>query len=658
LAGQALVRGDSGQLQRLVSRTDGMWQTDWAESPRQTADIEEPLASTVGPEAVRSAYLLSWSEHCIECAVPDCYALCPLYVSRRDRKCARFKNGISPNPKYPGLFPFGAEIEFRRWGKLESSLGFGSVKPQRARGLDRVDRGLLRSIRPVSYLFRSMSPKLRMNGAYAVLRERLLKVITYGRKEEFDEFVIEVWNLQSQPVRLVIECWQQGPKFRTSILLNPGRTVQRIPAASMNVDLYGAFGVVRVYPDNDAEAHLVFSWLDFVRYQRPLERRTAAGISGATASTADKVKCVIWDLDQTAWDGILGEQDADTVALRPEVRRTMMVLDERGILQSIASKNDHDTAWRVLERLGVAHLFLNPQINWEPKSANIHRIVSALNIGVDSCAFIDDSPFERAEVAHELPGIRVFADSDAATLLARPEFDVPVTEESRQRRAFYRAESERKEQAVPYGDRYEAFLRTCEMKATLFRPTKPEHVERCLELLHRSNQLNLSTHRYTREELAQLLARRDALCICTSSSDRFGEYGIVGFASLVLSNDCAVLKDFVLSCRVAQKKLENAWFRWLASVAGTSGYSRIRAPYAKTSRNGVLLKAMLEAGFVETMKRDAGSILELDCDVIPPASDIVSIAAQDLEMPPAAAFSLNSDQPACNDVGEPRHAAS
>ena len=634
-----------------------MWQTDWAERPRQTADLEGPQVSTLEPAAVSSAYLLSWTEHCIECAVPDCYALCPLYVRRRDRKCARFKNGISPNPKYPGLLPFGAEIEFRRWGKLESSFGFGSVKPSQARLLDRIDRGFLRCIRPFASLFRGVSPYLRINGAYAVYRERLLQLITRSRREEFDEFVIEVWNLQSQPVRLVLETWQQGPKFRTSILLEPGRTIQRIPAASMNIDLYGAFGMIRVYPDNDAEAHVVFSWLDFVRYRQPAALDGKVRGSGAEPATASKVKCVIWDLDQTVWDGILGEQDADTVALRPEVLETMKGLDERGILQSIASKNDHDHAWHVLERLGVAHLFLYPQINWEPKSANIQRIVTSLNIGVDSCAFIDDSPFERAEVAHELPGIRMFADSDVPALLERPEFDVPVTEESRQRRAFYRAESERKQHAVHYGDRYEAFLRTCEMEARFFRPTEPAHVERCLELLHRSNQLNLSTHRYTREELAQLLERQDVLCICTSCRDRFGEYGIVGFASLVTSKDGAVLRDFVLSCRVAQKKLENAWFRWLAAVAGASGYRHIRAPYGKTSRNGVLRNALLEAGFVESMKDDAGSLLELDCGAIPPASDIVSIVAHGLEIPPAVAFSLKSNG-ADSGVGEPRQAAS
>jgi FkbH-like protein len=640
-----------------------MWQTDWAEKPRQTANAEATQSSTLPTASVRSTYLLSWNEHCIECAVPDCYALCPLYVQRRDRKCARFKYGISPNPQYPGLFPFGAEVEFRRWGKLESAFGFGSVTPWQVRWLDRIDRVALNCINPISSLLRGVSPYLRINGAYAVLRERLLQTFTRNRKEDFDEFVIEVWNLESQAVRLVLECWQQGPKFRTSVLLEPGRTIQRIPAVAMNIDLYGGFGMVRVYPDNDAEAHVVFSWLDFVRYRRPVGRDAVAETGGTDARSAQpaattKIKCVIWDLDQTAWDGILGEQDAAHVSVRPEVLQTMMALDERGILQSIASKNDHDNAWRVLERLGVAHLFLYPQINWEPKSANVQRIVTALNIGVDSCGFIDDSPFERAEVAHELPGIRSFADSDVRTLLERPEFDVPVTEESRQRRVFYRAESQRKQEAIPYEGRYETFLKSCEMKATLFKPTQRDHAERCLELLHRSNQLNLSTYRYTREEFAQLLEQRDVVCICTACCDRFGDYGIVGFASLVVSKDGAVLKDFVLSCRVAQKKVENAWFKWLAGAAEASGYSKICAAYRKTPRNGVLLNAMLEAGFVETMKNDAGSQLELDCDATPPSSDIVSVVANDLDLPRAGEFSLRSGELASGDVEERRHAAS
>lgn len=609
-----------------------MWQTDWAQESDRRIKPANPHAPALGRDEIRAVYSLLWVEHCVECAVPDCYTMCPLYVARRDRKCARFKNGISPNWQYPGLFDYGADVEFRRWGKLEANFRVGALSAKHMRFVDRMDRLFLRSIRPVSFAFRGWSPKLRLNGAYAELRDYALKTLRL-RKQAYDEFVIEAWNLQDQAVRLVVECWQQGPKFRTSVLLEPGRSLYRIPAASMNVDLYGAFGMIRVFPENDAEAHLVFSWLDFVKYRTASEAFTVGQpASPSSRINAGKVKCVIWDLDNTAWDGILGEQEADRISLRTDVLRTMLALDERGILQSIASKNDHDTTWQVLERLGVAHLFLYPQINWAPKSTNIRRIVESLNIGMNSCVFIDDSAFERAEVQHELPDIRVFSDGDVPRLLELPEFKVPVTAESRQRRAYYTAESQRKERAIEFGDRYEAFLRTCSMEATLFVLKEREHVERCLELLQRSNQLNLSTHRYSAEEFAGLLSQPEALCICTLCHDRFGEYGIVGFASLRVSKEKLVLKDFVLSCRVAQKKLENAWFGWLANVAKSTGYGTVTAPYVKTSRNAVLLKAFLEVGFVQKEIQENASTLELDCNAAPPASDIVSIVGDSIDL--------------------------
>ena len=611
-----------------------MWQTDWASATQEKTKAGDRRLSTLAPGEIGSVYSLFWMEHCVECAVPDCYTMCSLYVERQDRKCARFKKGISPNWQYPGLFDYGAEVEFRRWGKLEANFGVGALSAEQARFFDSMDRLVLQTIRPVSLLFRGLSRKRRLNGAYAELRNASLQALRL-RKQTYDEFVVEVWNLDPQAVRLAIECWQGGPKFRTSIVLEPGRSTYRIPVTSMNIDLYGPFGMIRAYPENDVEAHLVFSWLDFVKY-RTSANGAALRSPAVPASQIDasKVKCVIWDLDRTAWDGILGEQEPDKIALRPDVVRTMWALDERGILQSIASKNDHAVTWQVLERLGVAELFLYPEINWSPKSANIRRIVGALNIGMDSCAFIDDSPFERAEVTHELPEIRVFSDSDVTELLDRPEFDVPVTAESKQRRSYYTSESQRKEQALEFGDRYEAFLKACRMEATLFVPTEREHVERCLELLQRSNQLNLSTHRYSAEEFAGLLKRPEALCICTSCKDRFGEHGIVGFASLIGSKERLVLKDFVLSCRVAQKKVENAWFHWLMNTAVMAGYQRVYAPYVKTKRNSVLLNAFVEVGFVQTDMRDSGSLLRLECNATPPASDVVSIVSHSLELRP------------------------
>ena len=621
-----------------------MWQTDWADGSQSIRSAEPQCVSELAPAAIDSVYLLHWNEHCTECAVPDCYKVCPLYVGRRDRKCARFKNGISPNPQYRGLFPFGAEVQFRRWGKLESTFGFGAVKLRQVRLLDRIDRIFLRAVRSVSSTLRRVSPNYRVNGAYTVLREGLLRAITQGRREEFDEFVIEVWNLDSHPVRFVVECWQGVLKFRTSIFVRPGRTMRRIPFASMNVDLYGLFGVVRVYPDHDVEAHMVFTWLDFVRYAETSRPHSATALTEPRAQTAEnpkKIKCVIWDLDKTIWDGVLGEQDPSQVSLRRGVLETMAALDEKGILQSISSKNDHDDAWGVLQRLGIAYLFLYPAINWEPKSANIRQIVSALNIGVDACAFVDDSPFERAEVSNQLPEIRTYSDEDVPTLLEKPEFEVPTTQESRQRRLSYVAEFERKQQALHYGHNYEAFLKACEMEAIVFAPTEREHVERCLELLHRSNQLNLSTHRYTRGEFEQLLVAAETVCVSTSCRDRFGDYGIIGFASLERCRDMLFLKDFVLSCRVAQKKLENAWFNWLISAVSAVGHAKIHARYVKTARNGILLSTLKEVGFLETESGPEGLMLELDCDVRPPASEIVSVSAVGVKEIPPGAFLLS-----------------
>ena len=114
-----------------------------------------------------------------------------------------------------------------------------------------------------------------------------------------------------------------------------------------------------------------------------------------------EVKCLVWDLDNTVWDGVLLE--GDSVRLRHEVRHVICTLDERGILQSIASRNDYDEAMAKLEELSLAEYFVYAQISWGPKSTSLQNIVQRLNIGADSVAFIDDDPFERDEVAASVP---------------------------------------------------------------------------------------------------------------------------------------------------------------------------------------------------------------------------------------------------------------
>ena len=155
-------------------------------------------------------------------------------------------------------------------------------------------------------------------------------------------------------------------------------------------------------------------------------------------------KCVVWDLDNTIWDGTLLE--GDSVQLRTGVSTILETLDKRGILQSIASKNDFETAFQKLKEMGIEEYFLLPQINWNAKSESLKTIASGLNIGIDSLVFIDDQKFEREEVQFQLPEVYCL---DANLLenilnddLLDPKF---ITEDSALRRKMYQSDFQRKE---------------------------------------------------------------------------------------------------------------------------------------------------------------------------------------------------------------------
>lgn len=144
-----------------------MYQLEWA-SEESHAERSKGVVypSRVDAGEVKRVYLALWEEHCVECAVPECYAVCPLYVARRDRKCARFRGGIFPNPEYSGMYPFGADISFRRWGKLEAKLDGRIVSLNAAQRRQATDRNVIALLNPVSTALSILSPSRRLNGAY------------------------------------------------------------------------------------------------------------------------------------------------------------------------------------------------------------------------------------------------------------------------------------------------------------------------------------------------------------------------------------------------------------------------------------------------------------------------------------------------------------
>jgi len=590
-----------------------MFQIDWArreiwERERQSAG---PAASRLDRTAVRKMALLHWEEHCHECAIPQCYSTCPLYIARGDKKCARFTYGIYPNPNFRGLFDFGADLRFRRWGKLETRLYGKSVSVRQHRILEQTNR---LALSPASDSAKAFLANVR--------NKYFVKIAPAGEQVQFDEFVMECFSPEEQAFRMVLEYADGTVKSRHSFSIEPGWNFHTLPAESFRFGAGAPTGKLTLSPENNAETRLVFTWLDLVEYRAPRPVRRA---ETAPAAPAAKVKCVAWDLDHTLWHGILAEDTESGLAPRTEALDLVRKLDERGILQTIVSKNNFADAWPVVGRLGVQDYFLYPAINWQPKSSNLREIAAKLNLNPDAFALIDDSAFERAEVQAALPQVRVYREDEVESLLSYAEFDVPVSESTRQRRASYLTEMKRDREREGFGADYEAFLRSCGMKLRLFVPREERHIARCLELIQRSNQLNLSNTRYTAAQFQALLSSPGFLCVAMDCQDRFGAYGIVGFASIDENAPDPVLRDLVISCRVAQKKVEHAFISWLAGREQAREKRALVAEIVKTERNHPIVQVFADLPFRPMGQRDRVTLMDLPLDGSLPPGDIVTV---------------------------------
>jgi FkbH-like protein len=348
---------------------------------------------------------------------------------------------------------------------------------------------------------------------------------------------------------------------------------------------------------------------------------------------ATKAKVVVWDLDHTIWDGILLEDGPEGVIVKPGIREMIEALDARGILQSVASKNNHDEAVAALAHHGLLDFMLAPQISWGPKSAALSHIAETLNLGIDSFVFIDDQPFERGEVGEAHPSVTVLADTDAFTLLERPQFDVPVTPESRGRRALYAVEAQRALAGESAAEDMDSFLRSCDLVLTL-SPLATTDGERIYELSQRTNQLNIAATRYSREDVAAMLSDANGAEAWTlRCADRFGDYGLIGFA--YGNPQTGHIHDFFMSCRVQRKRVEAAFFAWLAGRYGAAGAKALTISYQKATRNGPALEMFLGLGFTLDSLNEGRGLLRCSLPAGFEGSDIVRLEQPACEPVPA-----------------------
>jgi FkbH-like protein len=324
-------------------------------------------------------------------------------------------------------------------------------------------------------------------------------------------------------------------------------------------------------------------------------------------------KCLVLDLDNTLWGGVIGDDGVDNLPLGRETAQGEAYsafqayckqLKDRGVLVAVCSKNDLATA-----QTGFHHPdailrltdFASFQANWSPKNENIEAIVRELNIGLDSLVFVDDNPAERAIVSAQLPAVMVpDVGSDVSNfpriLESSGWFEsVAVSPEDIERGRIYAANAERAGVQAAFKDCGE-YLLSLQMEAEI-APFKSAYLDRIAQLTNKTNQFNLTTKRFTRAELESLAGRPDCIALYGRLRDRFGDNGLVSVVLGRMDGDSVHIDLWLMSCRVLKRDMELAMLDHLIAHSRARGAGRLLGYYCRSPKNDMVAGHYATLGF-------------------------------------------------------------
>jgi FkbH-like protein len=327
-------------------------------------------------------------------------------------------------------------------------------------------------------------------------------------------------------------------------------------------------------------------------------------------------KCVILDLDNTLWGGVIGDDGYENIEIGTlgigkaftEFQKWLKELKNRGIILAVCSKNNEDVAKEAFLRNTEMVLKLDDisvfVANWNNKADNIRSIQSTLNIGFNSMVFLDDNPVERQIVKDNIPDITVpELPEDPAYYLqylySLNLFDTTgVTVEDIKRTESYQKElhiSTLKKSFVNESD----FLSSLEM-VSLVEPFNKSNLARVVQLSQRSNQFNLRTIRYTDNDVLQLAASSDYMNYCFTLNDKFGENGLICVVSLKLvTESVCFIENWFMSCRVLKRTMENFVLNTIVEDLNKTGCLKLIGEYIPTAKNNLVLDHYKNLGFME-----------------------------------------------------------
>lgn len=326
-------------------------------------------------------------------------------------------------------------------------------------------------------------------------------------------------------------------------------------------------------------------------------------------------KCIVLDLDNTLWGGIIGEDGFDRIdlSLKPpgmafmEFQRVLLALYQRGVILAINSRNNEDEALRAIRDhpfmvLREEH-FATMKINWSDKISNMKEIAQELNIGLDSIVYFDDDPINRELMSKAIPQIKTIDLPDdpslyASTLMQINDFNTLVmTNEDRNRGEMYREEHKRTE-LKRSSSNLEDFLKQLEIRVTM-KKANNFTIPRIAQLTLKTNQFNLTTRRYQEEDVETLAQDHTKLIGCAQTQDKFGDNGITG---VYIVNKNHVDKEwfidtFLLSCRVMGRGIEDAMMGYILGKAKEEGVIKVKAEFIPTKKNKPCEQLLPNFGF-------------------------------------------------------------
>lgn len=330
--------------------------------------------------------------------------------------------------------------------------------------------------------------------------------------------------------------------------------------------------------------------------------------------TGHSKKIVILDLDNTLWGGVVGDLGWENIILGGhdpigeayvDFQITLKSLTNRGILLGIVSKNEETTALEAINSHPEMALKLKDfaawKINWQDKAQNIVDLISELNLGLQSAVFIDDNPAERARVREALSEVLVPEWPEdsmlyVSTLLGLRCFDAPsVSKEDSERTSMYANEQQRNELRKSLSS-LDDWLKSLEIKIKIEKLNEV-NLQRTTQLLNKTNQMNLTTRRMTENELVEWANTKGNKLWTFRVSDKFGDSGLTGIISTEVKNSHCRIVDFVLSCRVIGRKIEETMLFTAIRYAKSLGLKDVKAEYIPTPKNRPCLEFWMKSGF-------------------------------------------------------------